>query len=367
LIELVRSRAALALIVVASLLAALSNLLLGIGYLTLSRSSESAFDNFSTASAWILFGAAIAALMATCTVGWKLILDQRWITLYGVGTACVATLFFTIGVLVLAIQVNGNSNAGNVVAAVGVGIWALLCIVVAARRSIAQHALSANSNSPQTPLSGVGEPTYWLIVGGALVFVAVAFGLPGPTLQDATPGVVAGILGALGVGAIAIVLAVARTSRLLTSTAVPSLVAGLLVYALSRLVYAINSAVVFTPSTTLTSFKVWATITVGIAFVAWLVIAFSAWLRVGGLSRPEMTRTAGRDGADGFEGQPGSQAQADPTRINAPPSSPPAPSPPAGWYPDPENGSRSRWWDGRAWTEHLAPAAPSWPPSSPNT
>ena len=27
---------------------------------------------------------------------------------------------------------------------------------------------------------------------------------------------------------------------------------------------------------------------------------------------------------------------------------------PAGWYPDPDGGSRRRWWDGREWTQYTA-------------
>lgn len=36
-------------------------------------------------------------------------------------------------------------------------------------------------------------------------------------------------------------------------------------------------------------------------------------------------------------------------------------SAPAGWYPDPSDGSRQRWWDGAQWTAHASPAAPSAP------
>jgi hypothetical protein len=35
---------------------------------------------------------------------------------------------------------------------------------------------------------------------------------------------------------------------------------------------------------------------------------------------------------------------------------PPA-SPPQGWYPDPEDASQMRWWDGRQWTDHRRPAS----------
>lgn len=30
---------------------------------------------------------------------------------------------------------------------------------------------------------------------------------------------------------------------------------------------------------------------------------------------------------------------------------------PAGWYPDRDDRSRRRWWDGEQWTDHYAPAA----------
>jgi hypothetical protein len=32
--------------------------------------------------------------------------------------------------------------------------------------------------------------------------------------------------------------------------------------------------------------------------------------------------------------------------------------PPEGWYPNPENPEQQRWWDGSAWTEHVAVGAP---------
>lgn len=31
--------------------------------------------------------------------------------------------------------------------------------------------------------------------------------------------------------------------------------------------------------------------------------------------------------------------------------------PPAGWYADPDDATQQRYWDGSAWTEHVAPAA----------
>ena len=34
-----------------------------------------------------------------------------------------------------------------------------------------------------------------------------------------------------------------------------------------------------------------------------------------------------------------------------------APTPSAGWYPDPQGGGGVRYWDGRVWTEHVSSAA----------
>lgn len=38
-------------------------------------------------------------------------------------------------------------------------------------------------------------------------------------------------------------------------------------------------------------------------------------------------------------------------------TAPPPALPPAGWYPDPDESSRQRWWDGSKWTEHRSETA----------
>lgn len=42
-------------------------------------------------------------------------------------------------------------------------------------------------------------------------------------------------------------------------------------------------------------------------------------------------------------------------------SATPPGSPPAGWYPDPNDASSLRYWDGSTWTDHRAPATPAAP------
>ena len=46
--------------------------------------------------------------------------------------------------------------------------------------------------------------------------------------------------------------------------------------------------------------------------------------------------------------------------VGAPDPSQRAPDmpPPRGWYPDPEDASQLRWWDGQTWTDQRRPASP---------
>lgn len=39
-------------------------------------------------------------------------------------------------------------------------------------------------------------------------------------------------------------------------------------------------------------------------------------------------------------------------------------TPPAGWYPDPQDASSQRYWDGTTWTEHTAPGAQQTSPTA---
>jgi hypothetical protein len=41
--------------------------------------------------------------------------------------------------------------------------------------------------------------------------------------------------------------------------------------------------------------------------------------------------------------------------------------PAAGWYPDPADATRIRWWDGQTWTQHVAVADGAITPASPQT
>lgn len=59
------------------------------------------------------------------------------------------------------------------------------------------------------------------------------------------------------------------------------------------------------------------------------------------------------------------QASVGPPSVAPPPSAPvPVPDVPPGWYPDPSQVGTQRYWDGRIWTDQMAPLAPMVAPSS---
>ena len=62
-----------------------------------------------------------------------------------------------------------------------------------------------------------------------------------------------------------------------------------------------------------------------------------------------------------IQAQTAAAVSAPPVAAAATPPTPPPPPVPAGWYPDPNGAPLQRYWDGSAWTENTAPAAPAAP------
>ncbi|HVX19073.1 MAG TPA: DUF2516 family protein [Acidimicrobiales bacterium] len=66
-------------------------------------------------------------------------------------------------------------------------------------------------------------------------------------------------------------------------------------------------------------------------------------------ARPRLVEVMARAGGDPGFG-PGAYGVPPPQRPT--PAAPVSVAPPPGWYTDPRDPSRQRWWDGSAWTEH---------------
>ena len=76
-------------------------------------------------------------------------------------------MLFVIGLLMVATSSDSNSDAGLIVSAVGLGGWAVLLLVNAARRALTEQSNGAG---------GQRTAHLWFAAAGALVAIAVALG-----------------------------------------------------------------------------------------------------------------------------------------------------------------------------------------------
>ncbi len=273
-IALVRSRTAVTMGLVAAFAVALSSLFGGLAYAILSGAGAGhASRGLLLASPWAYFTGALAVLVAIFLVGWQELLERRWTHVWELCAAAFSTLLVAVGALVSAAAGFKPANAANVVAALGLGGWAVLLLVGAARVALAERAAGA----PQR------EAVLWLGASGALVFLAVAQGLPEPSLSAATLAIATAVIWAVGFGALAIVLGASYIRGLITSKVLPWLVLGLWILVASELVSAVASGLVFGPHPTLLSVRLGLSIPSFVGVVGWLVVAVAAWVRVGHL------------------------------------------------------------------------------------
>ncbi len=328
-IAFVRSREAMIMASVAAVIWSLANVLAGIAFATFSGPLDtSTFSNLATASGWLTFGAALVALCATCYVAWSLYLARQWTHLWEVGGASFSTLLLAIGLLVLAAQSqNSTSNAGNVVAAIGLGGWAIVIVVGAAR-----HALVEQENTGVTH-----QATLRLGAAGAVVLIAVSVGLPNPTINDASVAIATGALFAVGFAGLLVVLSLARSRYLIRTRQGPMIILGLAILVLAGVAHAVGYGVAYgEPPYSLLTFRIALSIPPFIEAVALLVLA---WAAVGRLSELPPTRL--QQGGGPTMSQPGWRSP------SAPPTVPPS------WQSDPTHRHEVRWWDGVRWTEHV--------------
>lgn len=270
-VELTRSRVALVLFAVAAGLIAFGKALTMVGFATITLTDPAPSSSFIAAGSWVMFGGALAGLVGIGAVVWEFIVVHHEHDLWEVAAAAVATLLFALGNLVTATEVNRSSTHGGLVlSAVGIGAWAVVAIVVATVRS--------------TPY-GHGEDlypsaSYWLAAAAGLVLVAVAYGLPTPTIGDAAPGIVSATLQVVGVAVLGSGLLAARSRGIITSPAFSIVAVALALICVALVAEAVGISIGFSSTATLTDLRVGLALPVAISAVATLVFAAAAMRRL---------------------------------------------------------------------------------------
>lgn len=270
--HIIKSLKPMALVVIAAVVFVLGTAFLIAADATLSPSTLGASSDLAQAARWLQFLAAAVALAAVCTAGWELVLRSDWTGGLEIAAAAVGTLMIAIGLLASA-ATNGGSPAAAVVAAVGIGIWALLVLSRAARTSLDEGASEAAAHR------GRAEP--WLIAAIGLFILAIGYGFTSAA-GSRGPGIAAGILEAAGVGVLAGSLVAARERGYLRARPVPSVLAGLVLLAISFLAAAIIAGLALS---SLTAVGAGLATTAAIELAAVVVLAMAAWTRVQELYR----------------------------------------------------------------------------------
>ena len=293
--RIVKSLAPIALLVTGAVVFVLGTAFLLASDATLASSSPGASGDLAQAGRWLQFLAAVCALAAVCTAGWEVIVRSEWVAGAEIAAAALGTLLLTIGLAAYAAS-NGSSPAASVTEAVGIGVWALLVLSRAARASLAEGGLPHPAGpGPRSAVPGGTVPggavlggggagpggrgreaDLWLVAAVGLFALAIGYGF---TSAASSPGAgtAAGLLQAIGVAALAVSVAVARSRRMLDSRPVPGVIAGLALLAVSFIAYAVVAGLAFG---TLTALGAGLTIVAAVELAGVIALGLAAWTRL---------------------------------------------------------------------------------------
>ena len=240
---------------------------------SLASSSLGASSDLAQAGHWFQFVAWLCILGAVCSAGWDAILNSEWIAAAEIAAAALGALLFAIGAAALAAS-NDSSASAAATGGVGIGIWALLVLSRAARVSLAEQG-------PAQGTPPVRRADLWLGAALGLFALAIGYGLSSASDNSGT-AVFAGVLEAIGVGALAWAVTVARSRNLLEASPVRPALAGLALLAVSFLASAIVAGLSFGSFAALGTSL---TIVTAVELAAVVALGLSAWTRVRELYR----------------------------------------------------------------------------------
>lgn len=267
-VEITRAKRAVLLLTVAAALLGLAAALSCVAFAVLNSGTIRAVDDLSTASLWVEFVATAAGLAAVSVVAWNAGISVGLRGAAELAAAAVATLLISIGALVSAVNAPLGSDGGSVVSAVGVGGWAILSLVTAARLSMGER----DSRRPNAA-------DLWLMPAGALLVLAVATGLPSPNGPGRGLPIAESVLFLLAFGGLAVTFRLAQLNGHIASQRITILEVGLAGLGLAYLVAAVADGFVFGPTFSLTADRIGLSLPRFLAAVAWAIVGLAAFQR----------------------------------------------------------------------------------------
>ena len=277
--NITKSLTAMVLAVLAAVIYVLGATFRVAAYASVTDVSAATSQSLIRTAEWFRFAGGLVALIAVCTAGWQLVERRAWEGVWEVLAAAIGTLLITVGFLISATSM-AERPAANIVIGAGFGVWALLLLARAARRSLAEQELRAEGTTQPPHLA-----VLWLAAAGGVAIFAIGTGFT-PDVTSKGLGITFGILQALGVAIVFGAIAAAPARGRLLSHALPPVLAGLAVLAAAYLAFAIMAGVVFGTGFSVTGLRVGYSIAIGIQLAAVGVLGWAAWSRVRELAVP---------------------------------------------------------------------------------
>jgi hypothetical protein len=267
---IITSRAAMALAVTAAAAFVINAILACIAYAVLSNPfSFGTSEDLIRAAAWMTLVAALAALTGVSWAAWSTVVRARWGELWEVVVGAIGILLIVVGELVQALRVTRTPESARVLLAVGLGIWAVLAMIHAGRRSLAEQG--AHGVPLQAPI--------WAAASAGLLVTAVGWGLPPASVFDSGLAIADGVVPMVGVAILAVAVLVAQYHGFLARR-YPSLVAGLFLVAAAYGASAVVGGVVYGFPLSVTGLRIGLPIEFFMIAVAVALLGASAWERV---------------------------------------------------------------------------------------
>jgi hypothetical protein len=270
-IELTKSRIAMAIVWLAATLVTIAVVLEGLAFVFLSASDNSTSNKLNTAYSWVFFAGWAVAVVALVVVVWILCLRRHWAAAGGVGVLSLATIVIAIGALYGGVDSQGSLTTAEVLMAGGVGGWFLFYAVKAARRSFVEHDDATKAHFA----------ALWFGAAVALALIAVSQGLPPLDVGDAAMGVAQAVFAMVGCALLLTVIVVARATSAIKSPQTVFAAIGLGLLALGSLGQAVTSEVVLgSPPYTLNGFRIGLSVPEFVLALGFAVLALAVARRV---------------------------------------------------------------------------------------
>ena len=270
-IELVRSRHAITMVIVAAAVGGLANIFVGVAFVIYDGTNLSSTHNLEIVGYWLGFVSTGIALVAVCYTVWEVFLARKWGRAWELSGAALATFLLVIGYLIIATEIPHYPESANILKAVGIGGWGIVVLVGAAKRALFEQGASIDVR--QAGLRAAGA--------ASLLVLAVGEALPNASITQKALAITADAFAVAGIGGLLIVISYARSQMIFSARSLSFVQIGLGIFVLASMSGIISSSIIYgSTSHSINTFRIGISTPIFIFAIGYLIIAWAAFKRL---------------------------------------------------------------------------------------